>query len=110
MTQFGSMIITKTNYILPFDFEYENIIIELDGPQHFKQISNWRTAEKQNKLDKYKMMCDKENNKHIIRINQETVFKNINNWKDKLTDCINEILLLQIPTVMYLDIDSTYFE
>jgi hypothetical protein len=31
----------------------------------------------------------KENNKHIIRINQETVHKNINNWKDKLTDCIN---------------------
>jgi hypothetical protein len=30
--------------------------------------------------------------------------------KDRLTDCINEILLLQIPTVMYLDIDSTYFE
>jgi very-short-patch-repair endonuclease len=100
----------KTNSILPFDFEYENIIIELDGPQHFKQISNWRTPEEQNKLDKYKMMCAKENNKHIIRINQETVFKNINNWKDRLTDCINEILLLQIPTVMYLDIDTTYFE
>lgn len=100
----------KTNYILPFDFEYENILIELDGPQHFRQISNWRTPEEQNIIDKYKMRCAKDNNKHIIRINQETVFNNINNWKDRLTDCINELLLSQETTTMYIDIDSTYFE
>jgi very-short-patch-repair endonuclease len=101
----------KTNSILPFDFEYNNILIELDGPQHFRQISNWRTPEEQNEMDKYKMRQAKDNNKHIIRINQETVLNNINNWKHRLTDYINELLLIHnIPSTRYIDIDSTYFE
>mgnify|MGYP007014887089 CR=1 FL=1 len=36
-----------TNKYLPFDFVLEdlNIIVEQDGPQHFKQISNWQMPE-----------------------------------------------------------------
>lgn len=99
----------KTNSCLPFDFEYENIIIELDGPQHYTQISNWRPVEEQRELDKLKMNFAIKNNKHIIRILQKDVADNSTKWKDKLTDCINELLLTSIPTIMYINIDSSYF-
>jgi hypothetical protein len=60
---FGWCASKTTNKLLPFDFfipEYK-IIIELDGPQHFRQISNWRTHEKQREIDLYKMDCANKN-------------------------------------------------
>ena len=100
----------KTNYMLPFDFEYNNIIIELDGAQHFRQIRNWKSPEIQIEIDKYKMNCALENNKHIIRISQEDVLLNRNNWDKKLIDTINELKLIFVPSKRYINIDSTYFD
>lgn len=31
-------------------------------------------------------------------------------WKDRLTYCINELLLTQELSTIYIDIDSKYFE
>ncbi|MFN3135355.1 MAG: DUF559 domain-containing protein, partial [Candidatus Kryptonium sp.] len=47
----------KTGRILPFDFciEEKKVIIEVDGPQHFEQISNWTSPEKQKDRDFYKI-------------------------------------------------------
>jgi hypothetical protein len=101
---------TKTNRQLPFDFEYKNIIIELDGPQHFKQISNWRTPEEQNELDKYKMDCAIKNNKHIIRILQTYIFNDEIRWKDILNATINELLFTSKPSIKYIGVDPMYFE
>lgn len=81
------------NY-LPFDFcilKYK-ILIELDGPQHFKQVSNWKDYKKTQKRDIYKM---KRANKHgysVVRILQEDVLSNKNDWKNKLNSAINQIL------------------
>ena len=88
---------SKTNYSLPFDFEvFGSIIIELDGPQHIdKQISNWISPEEQQKRDIYKMEQSINNGKHIIRILQEDVWNDKNNWKEKL---IQKILLLKDDT------------
>src|SRR5204863_31458 len=46
-----------TNKYLKFDFYLEDfdIIIELDGPQHFSQVSNWKSPEKTQNNDVYKM-------------------------------------------------------
>ena len=79
-----------TNRYLPFDFEVSgSIIIELDGPQHIdKQISNWINVEEQQERDMYKMEQAINNGKHIIRILQEDVFNNKNNWKEKLNQGI----------------------
>jgi very-short-patch-repair endonuclease len=100
----------KTNRFLPFDFEYNNIIIELDGPQHFRQVSNWRSPDEQQYLDKYKMKCALENNKHIIRILQEDVLTNSNSWDDKLSNYIDRLMIDDTPTILYIGIDSKYFE
>ena len=72
----------KTNH-LPFDFYIpeDNIIIELDGRQHFEQVKNWKSPEEQFETDKYKEKCANENGYSIIRILQEDV------WKDKYDWC-----------------------
>jgi len=79
----------ETNKYLPFDFHIlENIIIELDGDQHIKQISNWKSPEENQERDIYKMTQAINNNKHIIRILQKIVFNDTFNWKEKLDEAI----------------------
>jgi very-short-patch-repair endonuclease len=75
----------KINY-LPFDFviEYLKIIIELDGDQHFEQISNWLSPEKTQENDLYKMKCANENGFSVIRILQQDVYYNKYDWLDEL--------------------------
>jgi very-short-patch-repair endonuclease len=82
----------KINY-LPFDFcipEYK-IIIEIDGPQHFIQVMNWRTPEKQFEIDKFKEKCANENGYSIIRILQTDVFNDTYDWLKELYETIEEL-------------------
>ena len=76
----------KTNFLFPFDFSLidEKIIIELDGEQHFKQISNWKKPELQLTNDIYKMKCANENNFSIIRLLQTDVYNDKYDWKSEL--------------------------
>ena len=64
------------------------IIIELDGPQHFRQISNWDSPENQfcNDMKKIMMACD--NGYRVIRIVQEDVQNNSYDWYKVLYDTI----------------------
>jgi very-short-patch-repair endonuclease len=83
----------KRIFYLPFDFcipEYK-IIIELDGRQHFEQVSNWSSPEEQFKNDKYKEKCANDNGYLIIRILQEDVLNYIYNWEEELFDSIEKI-------------------
>ena len=78
---------------LPFDFciPEHKIIIELDGPQHFKQISNWSTPEEQFKNDKYKEQCANDKNYSVIRILQEDVLNNTYDWLKELSETIEAV-------------------
>lgn len=90
--QFKQEWCKKLKY-LPFDFcipEYK-IIIELDGPQHFQQISNWSSPEEQFENDKYKEKCANDNGYSVIRLLQEDVFYDTNDWVKDLCDAIEEI-------------------
>ena len=78
---------------LPFDFcipEYK-IIIELDGPQHFQQISNWKSPQEQEKSDKFKETCANENGFSTIRILQSDVFNDKYDWGKELCGSIEEL-------------------
>jgi very-short-patch-repair endonuclease len=79
---------------LPYDFVIHelNIIIELDGPQHFEQISNWESPEIQYENDKYKEKCANENNYSTIRLLQEDVWNDKNDWFVELQNAIIEII------------------
>jgi len=77
---------------LPFDFflpEF-NILIELDGNQHFEQTSNWQSPEKTKEIDDYKTKLVLENGYSIIRILQTDVWNNSNEWEKKLLDNIKK--------------------
>jgi len=79
----------KNKKHLPFDFviEERKIIIELDGKQHFEQIGNWQSPEKNREIDIYKMKYANENSFSVIRILQKDVYKNKYDWLSEL--CLN---------------------
>jgi len=84
---------SKNIRYLPFDFciPEPNIIIELDGLQHFKQVSNWKSPEEQFERDKYKEKCANDNDYSTIRILQEDVFNDKYDWCKELCETIENI-------------------
>ena len=78
---------------LPYDFciPEHNIIIELDGAQHFRQVMNWSSPEEQLKNDKYKEKCANDNGYSVIRLLQEDVLNNIYDWFKEICDAVEQI-------------------
>ncbi|QYB17500.1 hypothetical protein PV-S19_0136 [Pacmanvirus S19] len=97
----------ESKKFLPFDFLIEEykIIVELDGNQHFKQISNWRTPEEQQKIDLYKMDCANKEGYTIVRIYQEDVLYDCNNWWEKLE---SHFYIHNIPTKVFISSGNQY--
>jgi very-short-patch-repair endonuclease len=100
----------KKNY-LPFDNvipEYK-IIIELDGPQHFRQIyKGGRTPDEERENDKYKMNCANENGYSVIRILQEDVYYNIYDWIDELIKSIQSVITDDVIQNIFLYMNDEY--
>ena len=84
----------KNKLCLPYDFVIEdlNIIIELDGGQHFKQISNWTSPEVQIENDKYKTNCANNNGFSVIRLLQNDVSKDNFDWIEEIKINITKII------------------
>ena len=84
----------KTQCFLPFDFVIEEykIIIELDGPQHFRQVRNWKSPEEQFELDQYKEQCANENGYSLIRLLQEDVLYDRYDWLAELNENITKLM------------------
>lgn len=60
-----------------------DLIIELDGLQHFKKVGNWtHSGQPIMKRDVYKMRCANANGIRVIRILQEDVWENDESWLD----------------------------
>lgn len=89
---------------MPFDiviFDL-NIIIEVDGPQHFRQISNWQSPEKTQETDMFKMNCAIQNSYYVIRILQEDIYYETYRWEINLLSTINHIKTLDTSCVIYM--------
>jgi very-short-patch-repair endonuclease len=84
----------KKSRCLPFDFciPDHNIIIELDGAQHFRQVSNWTSPEDTFKNDLFKEKCANDNGYSVIRILQEDVFGDKYDWLSNLQTDIENII------------------
>ena len=93
ITQFKKDWCKNINH-LPFDFciSDHNIIIELDGRQHFKQVRDWKTPEEQMERDLYKEKQARENGYSIIRLLQEDVFDDTYDWFNELLNNIKKII------------------
>ena len=77
----------KYQYRYDFLITFKNnkkLIIELDGPQHFEQVSNWKTPLENQIRDKYKKFLAKKHKISLIRCIQEDVYMERNNWEQKL--------------------------
>lgn len=74
----------RTGRMFVYDFLVNNVLIELDGPQHFHQISNWLPCEEQQERDVYKNRMAIYNGYSIIRISQENVFHDKKDWQHLL--------------------------
>jgi len=72
----------KKKRCLPFDFciEETKTMLELDGGQHFKQVSNWKSPEITIKEDVFKMQKASKEGYKVIRISQEDVYSNNARW------------------------------
>ena len=81
----------KNKRRLPFDFSVESLklIIEIDGPQHYRQISNWQSPEITQERDDYKELLALENGYIVVRILQEDIFKNVIGWENELVEILN---------------------
>ena len=84
----------KNKLYLPFDFVLKllKIIIELDGSQHFIQVSNWEAPEETRIVDLYKMKCANDNGFSVIRILQEDVYYDRYDWLSELVTSIKKIV------------------
>ena len=90
--RFDWCINPETNQYLPFDYLVEgyNLLIELDGKQHFEQVAKWESPEIIRKRDIYKIQQTIQNGYSIIHIYQKDVWKNVNNWKEKIREKIQK--------------------
>ena len=93
-----------------FDFciPEDNIIIELDGAQHFRQVRSWVSPEEQFKIDKYKEKCANENQFSTIRLLQEDVFFNRYDWTKEICYAIEKIKQNKTIQNIYLCKNNEY--
>ena len=80
-----------TFYEYDFYIEFENdlkIIVEIDGAQHYQQVSNWASPLHNQIRDyiKEKLATNEEIN--IIRLKQEDVFNDKNDWQNKFENLV----------------------
>jgi very-short-patch-repair endonuclease len=91
----------KRQICCSFDFFIKELglIIELDGRQHFVQVSNWDSPEINQKNDLYKMKCCNLHNYSVIRIYQPLVWENKEDWDSQLKQAIKKY---DEPTNIYI--------
>jgi len=92
-------------YFYDFYIPKFNILIELDGLQHFKQVAKWKTPEHNLKNDINKIVLALNNDKTIIHLLQEDVLFDRNHWKNKLIKNIKEY---NEPSVIYVNNKGIY--
>ena len=63
----------------------KQLIIELDGRQHFEQVSNWEGPLHNQMRDAYKERKARQHKLKVIRILQEYVYYDRNDWEETLT-------------------------
>ena len=89
-----------------FDFYLKdyNLIIEVDGPQHFEQVSNWKDPKSTQKRDCIKMDYCIKNDISIIRILQDDIYNNKFNWCDELK---TSILKYDVQQLIFLGTEKS---
>ena len=90
-----------------FDFYIKSlsIAIELDGKQHFEQVSNWEPPDTHRRRDIFKVKCAIKNGITVIRLLQREVIKAKDDWKTYLKE---QLYPREFPVLICKCNDSTY--
>lgn len=91
----------NTTIRLPFDFyfpEYKTII-EIDGLQHFQQVSNWGNLKDTQERDRLKEKLALENGVRIIRLLQWEIWEDKIDWKSEIEKALKAEFK---PEIVYL--------
>ena len=100
----------KNKFCLPYDFAIEEskIIIELDGEQHFTQVSNWTSPETQIEKDKFKTDCANKNDFSVIRLLQDDVSKDKFDWLNEIKLSVSKIINEQKTQNLFICKNNEY--
>ena len=91
---------------MPFDFGVDKVLIEVDGDQHFSQVSNWDSPESVQLKDIEKIKKCIENGYSIIHIYQKDIWNDTYDWGKVLKEQI-EILQTDRKAV-FISLTSKY--
>lgn len=104
--RFTWSINNTTAFPFRYDFVVNNIIIELDGPQHFIKISNWMDPEETQQRDIYKMNIAIKHGYSVVRILQQDVLNDKYDWRTELEKHIK--VSRECPNISYLCLNDEY--
>ena len=92
----------------PFDafIAAVNAIIELDGAQHFIQVSNWRAHTATRDRDVLKMVAATAAGHHVVRLSQEDVWFDRIPWQRMLASTLLWLASCAQPVVVYVTAGS----
>jgi len=91
---------------MPFDFGIDKVLIEVDGDQHFNQVSNWDSPESVQMKDIEKIKCCLENGYSIIHMYQKDIWDDSYDWGNILKE---QIELLQTERkAVFISMKSIY--
>lgn len=91
---------TKRTYRFDFYIPELKIIIELDGLQHFEQVSTWKTPEEQQARDIYKTKCANENGLSVIRLFQKEVYEKSDKFLEEML--LPHLKLHELPMNLFI--------
>ncbi len=75
------------------------LIIEIDGDQHFEQVSNWKSPKATVENDIQKMKMALENGYSVLRIYQPDIFNERLDWRQEILD---NMYNRDIPDITYI--------
>jgi very-short-patch-repair endonuclease len=84
-----------------------NLILEIDGDQHFKQVSNWGCPEETMNNDIEKMKTGLENSISFLRIYQPDIWKEKIDWK---TVILKNLYIRTFPDISYVSSNYNIYD
>ncbi len=89
---------------MPIDFEWvsKKICMELDGIQHFEQVSNWKSPDNVQAKDIEKIHKTVQQGYVMIHLFQKEVWEDSYDWKKVLHDVVNECVANPTPRCIFI--------
>ncbi len=99
-----------TNNVMPFDFglEEEKVLIELDGIQHFEQVSNWRCHKEIREKDVEKIRKAMKAGYSVIHLYQPEVWEDRYDWKRVLKEQVERLIRRETSVCLFISQKEVY--